>query len=148
MNTLLIVWKDSDCLGIPIIDEQHRALVCTINSLYYLLRTKQVKEVLPSVISTLQLYLQVHSGTEERILELAEYPALAHHKELHAKLLPQSIAASYKSMHLNDPLEVLNLLKDWWLIHIHKEDRAYVPCVAKYMCALNPGPCADNPDFP
>lgn len=136
VNSLLIIWNDSDSFDIPVIDEQHRALVATINSLYYLLRTNHSKEALPAVTNMVREYMNIHSLTEEGIMEAAEYPSLLHHKEIHGNLSGQSIAASYRCMLLNDPLEILGLLKNWWLIHIREEDRDYVPYVVKYMHSL------------
>lgn len=136
MNNLLIVWKDSDCFDIPIIDEQHRGLIILINSVFYLLRTKQAKEALPAISSAIQSYIKIHSLTEEGIMEAAGYPYVSHHKDLHDKLCSQSIIVSYQNRFLDDPLEILNLLKDWWLPHIREEDRAYVPYVRKYMHSL------------
>jgi len=37
-NILYIVWSDNNELGIPIIDEQHRAIISTINSLHYFMQ--------------------------------------------------------------------------------------------------------------
>lgn len=133
MNNLFIVWNDSDCFGIPIIDEQHRALVSTINSLHYLLRNNHSKEALPAIINTIREYMKIHTFTEEEIMERTGYPDLSEHKKLHANLSAKSIVTSYKSLLLNDPMEVLDFLKNWWRIHIRQEDRLYISYVTKYM---------------
>lgn len=38
MKNLYITWKPEHALGIPILDEQHRAVVATINSLFYFMQ--------------------------------------------------------------------------------------------------------------
>ena len=35
MHNLYIIWEEGYNLGIPIIDEQHRAIVATINTYHY-----------------------------------------------------------------------------------------------------------------
>ena len=37
-TTLYIAWNDDNKLGIPIIDEQYRAIISTINSLHYFMQ--------------------------------------------------------------------------------------------------------------
>ena len=42
-NNVFIVWKNSNDCGINIIDEQHRGIVSTINTLFYFKISDEVK---------------------------------------------------------------------------------------------------------
>lgn len=130
MNTnLLIVWNESDNLGIPIIDEQHRCVVSTINSLYCFLRTKSAKKMLNPVINSIREYTKIHFYTEERILADTGYPHLLAHQELHAKLTAKALSVGNESILMGDPQAFLLFLKEWWLNHIRQQDRLYVAYV-------------------
>lgn len=130
---LLIVWSESDNLGIPIIDEQHRCIVGTINSLHHFLRTKNATRMLNPVIDSIREYTKIHFYTEERLLADTGYPHLPEHKELHAKLNSQTLSIGNKSILMNDPQAFLQFLKEWWLSHIRKQDRLYVGHVLRQL---------------
>lgn len=124
-TTLLIVWNDSDNLGIPIIDEQHRCIVSTINSLYCFLRTKSAKKMLNPIINSIREYTKIHFYTEEHILIDTGYPHLLAHQELHAKLTVKALSTGNESILMGDPQAFLIFLKNWWLNHIRQQDRLY-----------------------
>jgi hemerythrin-like metal-binding domain len=133
MNNLLIVWNPSDNLGIPIIDEQHRGIVATINSLHYLHRTKRTREMLNAIINMIREYTRIHFLTEETILAETGYPHLNAHRELHARLISKTFIVGNDSLLMNDPVKFLDFLKDWWHNHIHGQDRLYAEHVIKAM---------------
>ena len=133
MNNLLIVWNDSNNLGIGIIDEQHRGIVSTINSLHYIIRTDQTDKLFPSIVKTIEDYTKTHFATEEIILKASKYPDFEKHKSFHEKLKQLTFAVSKESELLDHPLKFLDFLKDWWMNHINKNDRAYADHVKKYI---------------
>ena len=59
-HSILIVWQPSYDLGIPIIDEQHRGIVTTINSLCYAIQNKHGVEMLKPVIGMVNEYTRIH----------------------------------------------------------------------------------------
>jgi len=59
-HKLYIAWKDSYCIGIPIIDEQHRCIVSIINSIYYFVEEHRELDVLESVINMMNQYTVIH----------------------------------------------------------------------------------------
>ncbi|NLD35749.1 MAG: hemerythrin family protein [Desulfatiglans sp.] len=123
-NNLYIIWDDRSKLGIPIIDEQHRSLISTINSLYFYIQNRVDWISIKSIMIILQQYTNIHFKTEEGLLEKAGYPDLTNHINLHQKIvvetkrISQNIAA--------DPEEILSFLKNWWVHHINYEDKKYV----------------------
>jgi hemerythrin len=124
-HNILIVWKPSYDLGIPIVDEQHRGIVSTINSLCFAIQNKHGNEMLQPVISMVTEYTRIHFEIEEDFLKKCGYPDLEAHRVLHEELTQSLSHVGKKSIWNKDPQVFLNFLKDWWINHICKEDRAF-----------------------
>ncbi len=128
---LYIIWNDDNKVGIPIIDEQHRGIISTINSLYYFIQSGHGKVVLKPTLVMLQEYTVVHFATEEKLMVEARYPAIEEHMVLHKKLVKETNKISFKANREKEPDIILKFLKEWWLNHIRKEDRKYIPSMRK-----------------
>ncbi len=128
---LYIVWKNRNRLGIPIIDEQHRGIVSTINSLYFFMRSGLDQKVLEPTINILKQSTIIHFETEEALISMAGYPGLREHRRLHEKLTKRIDNLSISSFESMDSDTVLKFLRGWWLGHINEEDRKYAPYVLK-----------------
>jgi hemerythrin len=126
-NNLYIVWNDNNNIGFPIIDEQHRGIISTINSLYYFIQNGHGNEIIRPTMIMLSQYTQVHFKTEESIIEQAEYPALKEHLSLHKTLLERTKLLSADANTNSDPEMILRFLKQWWLNHINHDDKQYAP---------------------
>ncbi|OGS99380.1 MAG: hypothetical protein A3F73_00740 [Gallionellales bacterium RIFCSPLOWO2_12_FULL_59_22] len=126
-HKLYIVWKDSYCIGIPIIDEQHRCIVSIINSIHYFIEEHRELDVLNSIIDMMVQYTVIHFMTEEAMLKEAGYSHIEEHVLLHQHLIKQLKVVSHKAVQDCDVEPLMKLLKAWWLSHINHEDRKYVP---------------------
>ena len=124
---LFIVWNERIELGIPILDEQHRGIVASINTLHYETRHNHGDAVIHPVLRALQEYTRLHFDLEERLMRMAGYPSLQDHLVRHQELVARLKAVGLGS----DPYALLELLREWWLGHINDEDRKYAPWVAK-----------------
>lgn len=124
-HNLYIIWEEGYNLGIPIIDEQHRAIVSTINTYHYFATHGRAEKALKPTFVTLDQYTKTHFMTEESILEEIEYPELASHLELHAELSKSMIEIAKEAVQEEDYDIVLNFLRKWWLRHIRVEDTKY-----------------------
>lgn len=122
---LYIKWNDNYAIGIPIIDEQHRSIVATINSLYYFLRLGQEDKMLDAIVEMLVQYTIIHFRTEETLLDAAGYPEFTGHREMHRELADRTRQIALDSHVRRDGEEVLVFLRSWWLGHINEEDRKY-----------------------
>lgn len=131
MKTHLIVWKNINETGIPIIDEQHRGIVSTINSLFYFMRKQRGSYIIAPTIAMLEQYTKVHFLTEESLLELTGYPEMDEHKELHRALIDKMFSISLMSKKTDDPTELLDFLKSWWTGHINMNDKLYTSFVLR-----------------
>ncbi len=130
-NNLYIVWSDNNKLGIPIIDEQHRGIVSTINSLHYFIQTGHGHEIIRPTMIILEQYVDIHFKTEQALMAEANCSALDEHIVLHEELLKRTKNLSIDAKRRKDSDMVLKFLKEWWLYHINKEDRKNIPCLSK-----------------
>ena len=121
-HNVFIVWKPEYNLGIPILDEQHRGIVTTINSFYYGMQNNHVKEMLVPIIDMIHDYTHIHFRIEENFLGQCSFPGLKTHLMLHTELVYRLNDIGRKSMLDKDPIEFLDFLKEWWIDHICNED--------------------------
>ena len=121
-HNVFIVWKPEFNLGIPIIDEQHRGIVSTINSLHFGLQNYHTKEMLFPVIDMMYDYTHIHFKIEEYFLERIDFPNAQRHHELHLGLAAELAKMGRRSVLEKDPYKFMDFLKQWWIAHIRSED--------------------------
>lgn len=121
-----IHWQESDEQGEMIIDEQHRAIVATINSFYYFLSQGYDVQELKPTLELLLKYMLFHLKTEEGILHTTEYPYLSRYAEIQKSTIAGLKEAINNATQFKQPDEVLVFLKNWWLSHL-KEHEAITP---------------------
>jgi len=122
---LYIVWSKENELGIPIVDEQHRGIVSTINSFYYFIQQGHGAEALSPTLNILGQYTKLHFRAEEALMERAKYAAVEEHLALHKELVKKMTILARDLISREDANSLLQLLKDWWMGHINLEDRKY-----------------------
>jgi len=125
-NTLYIVWNKYNQTGIPILDEQHRGIVSSINSLHYFIQKGQVETIILPTLVMLGQYTNIHFATEETLMTEAGYPELENHLRFHQEL-KKNTDTFYRDVDMNKPDVIVKFLKEWWLGHINKEDKKYAP---------------------
>lgn len=117
-RNIYIHWDEADEQGEMIIDEQHRAIIATINSFYYFLSQGYGVEELKPTLELILKYMLFHLKTEEGILITTEYPHIKEYAAIEKKTmtgLKQTIQASIR---FGEPEEVLIFLKQWWKDHL------------------------------
>ena len=130
MKNLYITWKPDNEVGIPIIDEQHRGAVATINSLFHFMQEDKGMDALRPTLNVLEQYTKIHFETEEAIMIKEGYPDFDAHVLLHRELVKQMADVMRRAIAQSDPKIVLSFLKDWWMDHINKEDKKYAGYMA------------------
>ncbi len=125
---LYIVWQDAFIQDESIVDEQHHALLATINSLHYFLQQGLGLDVLMPTVKILVSYLMFHSKTEEGILRAANYPELDHYILESETALKNLKIACREAISHKDPQHLLAFLRQWWTSHIemHSKLAAYL----------------------
>lgn len=124
---LYIVWNDSQMIHVPILDDQHHAVVATINSLYFFINQGWGLSALAPTLKIIKSSVGFHMKTEEGILETlgVNHKLLTKHEELHQVFNAQADAATQQALDEQDPMVLLNFLKQWWANHLIKEHREY-----------------------
>jgi len=130
---LYIIWDDENNVGIPIIDEQHRGIVATINSFYYFIQEGQGRDALKPTLSIIEQYTCIHFKTEEKLMKQAGYPGIERHILLHQKLMKRTREIAREALSHKDPVTALLFLKEWWISHINREDKLYSPYVRRHI---------------
>lgn len=115
---LYIVWQKEFEQGNAIIDEQHRGVLATINSLNYFLKQGSNLQHLMPTIKILVSYLMFHYKTEEGILVASEYPNMEEYAEKTTRRMADFKNACEEAIKSDDPEIVLRFLGKWWRDHV------------------------------
>lgn len=125
---LFMPWGKHLEVGIAEIDEQHRWLVDTTNSLHALLSTEEAQVAeLGTILEQLMDYTMNHFIVEEEIFDRLGYPESDAHKAQHNIFCEKVMdLLTRHDMGETVGIEALNLLKSWLTNHIVKVDKQYV----------------------
>jgi hemerythrin len=116
-------WNEAYRLGIGTIDKQHQKLFDIVGEIFSLKEHNDVKEEIRNILYELHEYIQIHFSDEEAYMKEIEYPELAHHQQLHKKIV-ENVAAITKN---SDRLDILQtkmrvIAKRALVDHILNED--------------------------
>lgn len=120
-------WNEELSVGIPSIDEEHKALVQHFNALHEAVHLGAGEMALKSVIDGMITYIVSHFGHEEAFMRATDYPGFKQHKEEHLRIWRHVMTIDEKAKGgVTDDLanEVLAFLKDWIMGHVLYDDRA------------------------
>lgn len=113
-------------VGVPVIDEQHRALVVDLNRLLADPAAKPGTEAFGDVLSQLGIRLSRHFETEERYFGALGLPprAAEAHRAAHADILQQYTELNFALMRRNavGRADALRMVRQWVLEHIATHD--------------------------
>ena len=126
----LIVWTDQMCVGVKLLDNDHKKIVLLVNELNEGIVNNRDKQELDSVFESLVKFTRIHFAHEEQLLFESGYPAAAEHKQEHESMIQKimDLQARFRSgapmaMH-EDGVE---LLKSWLFNHMYGADQKYGP---------------------
>jgi hemerythrin-like metal-binding protein len=133
-TTLYIVWNEKQSVLVPIVDEQHHAIVAAINSLYFFINQGWGLNALSPTLKIIKTCVGFHIKTEEGILEKlgADYKTLAKHAEIYNNFDVAAEHATKQSLIEQDPMILLKFLRDWWVNHRTKDHLEY----EKYLSSI------------
>ena len=124
-HNVFIVWKPEYNIGIPIIDEHHRGIVSTINTLYFAMQNNYFKDVLAPINDMMYDYTRIHFQIEETFLDQIDAHEANRHRDLHHELSSQLNRMGRNSVLDKDPYPFMDFLKQWWINHICYEDLVF-----------------------
>jgi hemerythrin len=126
-TALYIVWNDKQSIHVPILDEQHHAIVAAINSLYFFINQGWGLSGLSPTLKVIKTCVGFHLKTEEGILEKlgADYKTMLKHAEIYEDFEKNAELALKNAIFEQDPMILLKFLKEWWLNHHNKAHADY-----------------------
>ena len=119
-------WDDSIALGIPTIDDQHKAIFHWINTLHEAVNSGDGHEKVGDIINNLISYVTEHFSEEERLMLSCDYPQLVSHRKEHDRFVTrlQEIQTRYND---GDEMgqDILDFMVEWLVCHIKGTDQGY-----------------------
>ena len=128
-----VKWNNKYCVGISIIDEQHKKLFSFLNKTIDAKEHSDNKEGLMEVLEEMTQYALEHLHTEEAYMREFDYPECRYHSEEHYRFFTKSITYFDRIVngdyHISN--ELIEYLKQWLVNHIQVTDRRYIDCFKK-----------------
>ena len=119
-------WDDSYLVGVSRIDEEHKQLFITVNSLIDAIENGAGKEDLKKVLEFLIQYTVSHFNDEEEVQRKSGYPNFENHRKIHEKFKKTALelAAEAEKNGSSEALvkEVKRKIGDWLVTHVTGED--------------------------
>ena len=129
-----IAWSQKYTCNIRTIDEDHKALFDTIETLRQRYESNASKDLMIASLESLILYAHDHFEREERFLRRGGYPDYEKHKGEHEEFraLVRALKELYEyTPEIIDMTKVLNFLFNWLSGHILVKDAQYAAFFAK-----------------
>jgi len=124
---MALVWDDSLCVGVKIIDKQHMQLLERANKLAEAIEHGCTHEEIRQVMGFLEEYVVWHFSIEEQYMRKGYYPGYRDHWETHMAFISDLESIKVEVNNSPDPTviatQIQNRLYDWFVNHISKQDR-------------------------
>lgn len=123
----LIQWSDKRCIGVPELDEQHRAVVNMLNDLHLAIVGRNGREISSQILDRLDEYPARHFSREEDLMQRARYSGFETHREEHEDFMRHvaDLRDRIEAGGSKITFELLHFLKAWLAQHIHESDRRF-----------------------
>ncbi len=129
----MIEWDDKYCVGVSIIDKDHKEFIDTINKAIIVKGNNDNPEGVKEVLREITNYVLTHFKTEETYMAEFNYPEYKNHKKEHHDFAMKIIA--YLDRVINGDYQIaydiLEDLKSWLVNHIQVTDQKYIDCFIK-----------------
>ncbi len=125
MEKKIILWTEELATGIAWQDIQHREFLKFTNALFDEFYANKGYLELESSLQKMELYTRDHFKTEERYMDLFQYPESDAHKSQHQDF--RQFIVDMKAVESNSTLEgarLCNKLNNWFVDHIKIIDQA------------------------
>jgi hemerythrin len=122
-----LIWRDEVSIGVEAMDREHRELAQTIDELDATMRKNDQQGLTGPLLRKVTELTRAHFSSEENMMTANKYPGAALHLFKHQYLMQQLDALLARvnrgSLKLNE--HSLTFLRDWFNIHIQKEDAQF-----------------------
>lgn len=129
-----VVWDESMSVGVPVLDDEHRHLLRLFNGLLESGITPANREELSALLASLNEYVAVHFAREEALMVDGGYPDLDQHLAAHRYFAGEVAGLQAEFDGDNTTMlrmDLILLLKDWFVEHIQQTDALYKPYVGR-----------------
>jgi hemerythrin len=127
-----VVWDETMSVGVAVLDGEHQHLLKLFNGLLESGITPSNREELSSLLASLNDYVAVHFAREEGLMAGGSYPNLGEHIAAH-RYFAAELAKLHEEFDGDDTtmlrMDLILLLKDWFVEHIQQTDALYKPYV-------------------
>ncbi|HTY54304.1 MAG TPA: bacteriohemerythrin [Candidatus Binataceae bacterium] len=117
-------WTDRLSVGNATIDHQHKELISYLNQLHDAMLHGKEGSMIADLLGRLHDHTKDHFDREELLWASRKYAALEQHKHEHREFLVKILDLNLQ-LHSGKPincLEVLVMLRDWFVHHIAHSD--------------------------
>ncbi|MDO8340547.1 MAG: bacteriohemerythrin [Candidatus Woesebacteria bacterium] len=122
----MIEWTPNLSTGVPVLDEQHKAIFQWLAELESATAERRTLFGV-YVITRLKHYMREHFAAEEAMMKAAGYPDLAQHQAEHAEFRAKLEELQLRSIGEDISADTVNFLNHWLTNHIARTDMVYVP---------------------
>jgi hemerythrin len=125
----LLTWNQTCSTGVRAMDDQHGILLDVMNELRLAQLHGSDREQVDKLLEQLVEFTRMHLWSEERLLELNEFPGLVEHRAEHRSLLSQMQESARRAQH-SEGVQMrcfLRFLCDGFQEHMEGMDMEYGP---------------------
>lgn len=122
----MLEWSNSLSVGIDEIDDQHMGLVDMVNKVHDMLVAGETSHShVLELVEDMRKYSVEHFGTEEKYMEVYEYPDAPAHKQEHAEFIEKitEVEKGCIDQTCTMSMDILNYLSAWLVNHINNTDK-------------------------
>jgi hemerythrin len=125
----LMTWSNKYSVGFEALDNQHKAMMRTLNELHAAAMRGRAHKVAGPLLRQIVSLTNEHFSAEEGLMESTGYPGLAAHRDQHRELSGK--IAEFVSRHKSGDAAVytplLYFVRDYQTKHMQSEDQEYAP---------------------
>jgi hemerythrin len=127
-------WNPSYSVNVRELDAQHQNLFKLAAEFHTALVQGKGKLVVERTLDRMVQYSRVHFVHEERLMQAAGYPGIETHRAEHAALSVRvlQLQRDVSEGRVTLPMEVLQFLKEWLLMHTAGSDAKYGACLSDF----------------
>ncbi len=124
-------WKNSFCIGIKELDEQHRSLLECLNDCHTQVSKDKGARLDPELLARLKGFAATHFPAEQEMMRLFGYEGLGAQEQHHRYFTSQveELETALAQGNETSAQSVLTFLRDWILEHVLSEDKKFAACV-------------------
>lgn len=113
-DILYLAWRQQHETGISILDEQHRAMLGMINSLYYSISMSKGMAMLQPTLRALEEMSHIHLSIVRSLSDETDFEEFRENALFQYELFLEAKNTAREVRCEQDVLFVVRLLKDWW----------------------------------